>query len=308
MLGVLLLVTIARWTAADFDPDLHEKYLSMPRSSFIKYFNEQNYSWKMTEYDNIRERYKPNAHFNYTDSVKEIPIYTPEFKGLELPATFDAREHWPQCESIKDVYDQGDCKSSLAFGLSTVLSDRTCIQKNIHVRISQQDFACYHKGICDGEGESFYALSYWRQYGLVTQKCKPYNIHELKQNLCMPYCVNNDTDYFKDKHFGDDLYNYIFRNYAMKGDLVNNGPVITGFAVYEDFYNYHKGIYEHKYGLLDGHITVRVIGYGEENGVRYWLVANSWGKTWGEQGLFRLKMNQSKVEFDVFIVSPFAKN
>ncbi|XP_022815753.1 cathepsin B-like cysteine proteinase 5 [Spodoptera litura] len=309
MFGLLLLVTITRLAVADFDPDLHEKYLSMPRSSFVKYFNEQNYSWKMTEYDtNIRERYAPNAHFNYTDSIKGIPSITPEFEDLELPETFDARQHWPHCESIKDIYDQEDCEASFPFAVVSAISDRTCIQKNIHVRLSQQDFGCFHKGICDGEGNLYSFFAYWTQHGLVTQKCKPYNIHELKENICMHECVNNDTDYDKDKHFGDTYNSYFNRKRAIKVDLVTNGPVITNFPVYEDFYNYHRGIYEHKYGLFDGKIGVRVIGYGVEDGEKYWLVANSWGKKWGEQGLFKLKYNLTKVVFDLYITSPVPKN
>jgi len=39
---------------------------------------------------------------------------------------------------------------------------------------------------------------------------------------------------------------------------------------------------------LGGH-SVKLIGWGEENGVLYWLMVNSWGEQWGANGLFKIR-------------------
>lgn len=70
--------------------------------------------------------------------------------------------------------------------------------------------------------------------------------------------------------------------------LLNKGPTYFRFNVYSDFMNYKSGVYKHITGELEGGHAVLLLGWGAEKGVRYWLLQNSWGVEWGENGYFKM--------------------
>jgi hypothetical protein len=42
-----------------------------------------------------------------------------------------------------------------------------------------------------------------------------------------------------------------------------------------------------------------VVGYGEENGQKFWVIRNSWGTYWGEDGFFRLARGINNLGIEV---------
>ena len=69
------------------------------------------------------------------------------------------------------------------------------------------------------------------------------------------------------------------------------GPVATGMQVYPDFYTFDSknAIYEwNGVGPQVGGHAVSIVGWGMERKKKYWIIRNSWGESWGDQGYFRI--------------------
>jgi len=74
----------------------------------------------------------------------------------------------------------------------------------------------------------------------------------------------------------------------MMQEIYQNGPVEAAFDVYEDFLTYKSGVYQHVTGSYLGGHAVKIMGWGIEQGLKYWLVANSWNANWGDKGFFKI--------------------
>ena len=87
---------------------------------------------------------------------------------------------------------------------------------------------------------------------------------------------------------------------------MKNGPVTGGFMVYTDFLYYKTGVYQHELGKFEGLHAIRIIGWGVENGVKYWLCANSWNEEWGDKGYFKFLrgVNALDIEDSIAAVLP----
>ena len=67
-----------------------------------------------------------------------------------------------------------------------------------------------------------------------------------------------------------------------------NGPVVARMNMYDDFLSYNGGIYRHVNGKYRAEHVVKILGWSEENGLPYWLVANSFNSYWGLGETFKI--------------------
>lgn len=243
-----------------------------------------------------------------------------ELDSVVLPKSFDARTAWPKCQSIKEIRNQGSCGSCWAFGAVEAMSDRVCIASNgaSQPHISAQDLLTCCGWSC-GEGcnggYTGAAWKYWKTHGIVTggnynsnEGCRPYTITDIASGevptpRCKKQCQSGyDKDYASDRTFGKSAYS-VRGVKAIMTEIMTNGPVEADFNVYEDFYLYKGGVYQYTSGEYLGGHAIKILGWGEENGTPYWLVANSWNTSWGEDGFFKIIRGQDECQIESDVVA-----
>ena len=72
----------------------------------------------------------------------------------------------------------------------------------------------------------------------------------------------------------------------IKRALIEYGPLVICFPVYQDFMYYKRGVYRHRWGPRVGGHLVALVGYDDSK--QCWIVKNSWGTEWGNHGWFKM--------------------
>ena len=233
---------------------------------------------------------KPNGD----EEIKEPPPI------VGLPSCFDWRDNGG--DWVTPIKDQGACGSCWAF--ATVGATESLIRiaqgnPNLNIDLSEQflvscDNSCYPppyqdycQGGCDG-GYLDLAAEFSKNTGVPDENCFPYAASDIP-------CSNRCSDWASrvKKIDGWSEVCQSTPNVATIKNAVYENPIQCGMTVYEDFYYYDGGVYEHVWGEeLGGHAVI-IVGWDDSSG--YWICKNSWSTGWGENGFFRIKWNDSDI-------------
>lgn len=222
-----------------------------------------------------------------------------------IPDAFDLREEYPQC--ITPVYDQGYCGACWAFSATGAFGDRRCMQglDPVGVPYSQQyTVSCDDLDLGCAGGTSFNVWTFLTEHGTTTLECVRYTDADKDLSSPCPALCDDGSEIQLVK--ADGCLDYSGNVTAIMQTLANDGPVQAVMSVYRDFLYYRGGVYKHVYGIQISSHAVEIIGYGttdDEERIPYWIVKNSLGPNWGEEGYFNIVRGSNECDIESAVYS-----
>lgn len=249
------------------------KYTDLLHHEFVQAMNGYNRTTKHNKglYGKKKEErgaaFIPPAHVSYPDHVD-----------------------WTKKGAVTDVKDQGKCGSCWAFSTTGALEGQHFRKSGYLVSLSEQNLidcsAAYGNNGCNG-GLMDNAFKYIKDNGGIdTEKSYPY---EGVDDKCRYNPKNSGADDvgFVDIPSGDEE--------KLMQAVATVGPVSVAIDASQNSFQFYSGgvYYDMDCSSTDLDHGVLVVGYGtDENGGDYWLVKNSWSRTWGELGYIKMARNR----------------
>jgi len=228
-----------------------------------------------------------------------MPIVTDS--AITLPESLDYRS---QDGVVTPVKNQGRCGSCYAFSATGALEGQWRLVKGQALSLSEQQVVDCSTSFgnygCRG-GLPVYVYDYIHQYGSEGEASYPY---EARQANCR---------YDKSKVIAHLDQYYVVRQgdeEGLKAALAQVGPVSIGYDATTNLQRYRSGIFDDPTcGSRRLNHGILVVGYGSENGRDFWIVKNSWGPRWGENGYFRsIRNNNNKCGIATMATIPYIQH
>jgi len=220
-----------------------------------------------------------------------------------LGATFMAPAHvytlptnvdWRTLGAVTPVKNQGMCGSCWSFSTTGALEAQHYRKTGILTSLSEQNLVDCAGGVYGNQGCNGGLMDNAFQYikdngGIDTEESYPY---EGEENRCR-YNPKNKGAWdvgFLDVIEGDE--------HALKTAIAVAGPCSVAIdAGHESLQFYSHGVYRDQECSPENlNHGVLAVGYGvERNGEAYWLIKNSWGTTWGNEGYFKMARNEGNM-------------
>lgn len=249
--------------------------------------SRQNFTMGVNQFTDLTaEEFKSQ----FTGGVKvEVGSYgcgTFTSSATNAPVSLD----WRNKKAVTSVKDQGQCGSCWSFSSTGSAEGAWAISTDKLIDLSEEQLVECATGIqygshgCNG-GEMEGAFKYLIQHGQCSDVSYPYTSGTGQSGSC--------NSCSQTAHFAS-CYNVKPNDQISLKGAVAQQPVAVAIEADTRYFQSYSG------GILDSPSCgtqldhgVLIVGYGEENGDRYWLLKNSWSTSWGEQGYFRILRSDS---------------
>ena len=238
----------------------------------IDFINKLRTTWTAKMYDRDYTGLIGAWKENEENKLEEKTVFKTSLEAV--PESYDLRDAYPQCETLREIRDQSTCGACWAFSSAEVMSDRLCIHSGgkLQTRVS----AAHLTSCCTSCGNGCFGgypsscFSYWRSTGIPsggnygdTTTCYPYffppcddHMHKCSDYKNTPACQRSCQDGYpktltEDKSYGASAYT-VRGEANMKQEIYENGSIVGTFSVYEDFGDYASGVYQHVTGSYLG--------------------------------------------------------
>ena len=199
------------------------------------------------------------------------------------PSTID----WRTKGAVTSVKDQGQCGSCWSFSSTGAVEGAWAISKGQLTDFSEQELVDCATGIsygshgCNG-GQMEGAFKFIIENGQCTLSSYPYTAKDGTCQKCTAVAHISSCSDVKPK---DQL--------SLKAAVAQQPVAVAIEADTRYFQSYSGGILDSASCGTSLDHGVLAVGYGEENGQKYWLVKNSWGTTWGDKGYVKIARSDS---------------